>query len=81
MSKVLLLSSFLKKPLLPKESLSRSAIARTLSIVPANKMHTTAAASAADFLSFVNASPTPFHAVKSVKAKLVAAGFKEIKVG
>jgi len=33
-----------------------------------------------DFLSFVNASPTPFHAVKSVREKLANAGFKEIKV-
>lgn len=33
-----------------------------------------------DFLSFVNASPTPFHAVRSVKEKLVKAGFEEIKV-
>lgn len=33
-----------------------------------------------DFLSFVNASPTPFHAVRSVKEKLNTAGFKEIKV-
>lgn len=33
-----------------------------------------------DFLSFVDASPTPFHAVKSVKERLTKAGFKEIKV-
>ena len=33
-----------------------------------------------DFLDFVNASPTPFHAVKSVKERLTAAGFKEIRV-
>lgn len=33
-----------------------------------------------DFLDFVNASPTPFHAVKSVKERLNKAGFKEIKV-
>ena len=32
-----------------------------------------------DFLKFVDASPTPFHAVKSVKQRLSAAGFKEIK--
>ncbi|ETN40724.1 aspartyl aminopeptidase [Cyphellophora europaea CBS 101466] len=32
-----------------------------------------------DFLSFVNASPTPFHAVRSVKEKLTKAGFTEIK--
>ncbi|RMZ86169.1 hypothetical protein DV737_g91, partial [Chaetothyriales sp. CBS 132003] len=31
------------------------------------------------FLDFVNASPTPFHAVRSVKERLVAAGFKEIR--
>lgn len=35
---------------------------------------------AQDFLAFVNASPTPFHAVKSVKERLSRAGFKEIKV-
>jgi hypothetical protein len=34
-----------------------------------------------DFLDFVNASPTPYHAVKSVKERLSSAGFKEIKVG
>lgn len=33
-----------------------------------------------DFLDFVNASPTPFHAVKSVKERLLQVGFKEIKV-
>ncbi|RVX69326.1 Aspartyl aminopeptidase [Exophiala mesophila] len=32
-----------------------------------------------DFLDFVNASPTPFHAVKSVKERLTKVGFKEIK--
>jgi aspartyl aminopeptidase len=32
-----------------------------------------------DFLSFVNASPTPFHAVKSAKDRLVQAGFEEIR--
>ena len=35
---------------------------------------------ALDFLAFVNASPTPFHAVRSAKQRLVEAGFKEIKV-
>jgi aspartyl aminopeptidase len=33
-----------------------------------------------DFLDFVNASPTPFHAVKSVKERLTSAGFKQINV-
>ncbi|KPI42609.1 Aspartyl aminopeptidase [Cyphellophora attinorum] len=33
-----------------------------------------------DFLDFVNASPTPYHAVRSVKAKLSKAGFTEIKI-
>ncbi len=33
-----------------------------------------------DFLDFVNASPTPFHAVRSVKERLSKAGFQEIKV-
>jgi aspartyl aminopeptidase len=34
---------------------------------------------AEDFLSFVNASPTPFHAVKSARERLEKAGFKQIK--
>ncbi|EFW14340.1 aspartyl aminopeptidase [Coccidioides posadasii str. Silveira] len=34
---------------------------------------------ALDFCSFVNASPTPFHAVASARTRLVDAGFKEIK--
>ncbi|OJJ60794.1 hypothetical protein ASPSYDRAFT_87371 [Aspergillus sydowii CBS 593.65] len=34
---------------------------------------------ALDFLSFVNASPTPFHAVNSAKSLLANAGFQEIK--
>lgn len=34
---------------------------------------------AEDFLSFVNASPTPFHAVASAKQRLEKAGFKLIK--
>lgn len=37
-------------------------------------------AAADDFLDFVNASPTPFHAVKSMKDRLSAVGFKQIKV-
>jgi aspartyl aminopeptidase len=35
---------------------------------------------AEDFLAFVDASPTPFHAVRSAKEKLEKAGFKHIKV-
>ena len=31
------------------------------------------------FLEFVNASPTPYHAVRSAKERLTSAGFKEIK--
>ncbi|KAF7510669.1 hypothetical protein GJ744_006035 [Endocarpon pusillum] len=42
-------------------------------------MPATATAAAKDFLSFVDASPTPFHAVKGVKAKLAEAGFQELK--
>ncbi|KAG0138719.1 peptidase M18 [Tuber indicum] len=34
---------------------------------------------ALDFLSFVNASPTPFHAVESAKQRLLGAGFSEIR--
>ncbi|KAJ5219987.1 Aspartyl aminopeptidase [Penicillium chermesinum] len=34
---------------------------------------------AQDFLDFVNASPTPFHAVQSAKDLLAKAGFQEIK--
>ncbi|PYI13465.1 aspartyl aminopeptidase [Aspergillus japonicus CBS 114.51] len=34
---------------------------------------------ALDFLSYVNASPTPFHAVQSAKDLLAKAGFQEIK--
>ncbi|KAF2095739.1 peptidase M18, aminopeptidase I [Rhizodiscina lignyota] len=36
-------------------------------------------AAAEGFLSFVNASPTPFHAVQSAKSRLDQAGFKSIK--
>ncbi|KAL7267549.1 hypothetical protein RUND412_009862 [Rhizina undulata] len=32
-----------------------------------------------DFLSFVNASPTPFHAVESAKQRLLKGGFVEIR--
>ncbi|KAL9058458.1 MAG: hypothetical protein Q9162_001754 [Coniocarpon cinnabarinum] len=37
------------------------------------------ASAALDFVDFLNASPTPFHAVRSVKQRLAAAGFKLIK--
>ncbi|KAF7846567.1 hypothetical protein BT93_L4144 [Corymbia citriodora subsp. variegata] len=40
---------------------------------------TTALKPAEEFLDFVNASPTPFHAVQSAKARLEKAGFKQIK--
>ncbi|KKZ64312.1 aspartyl aminopeptidase [[Emmonsia] crescens] len=36
-------------------------------------------AQANDFLSFVNASPTPFHAVASASKRLIDAGFQEVK--
>ncbi|KAI5793148.1 peptidase M18 [Geopyxis carbonaria] len=42
-------------------------------------MSSTSRKYALDFLSFVNASPTPFHAVESAKQRLVKAGFCEIK--
>lgn len=35
---------------------------------------------AEDFTDFLNASPTPFHAVQSSKLRLEKAGFKQIKV-
>lgn len=35
---------------------------------------------AEDFVSFLNASPTPFHAVQTSKQRLEKAGFKQIKV-
>lgn len=35
---------------------------------------------AEDFTEFLNASPTPFHAVQSSKLRLEKAGFKQIKV-
>lgn len=34
---------------------------------------------AAEFLRFVNISPTPFHAVEAVRHRLVKSGFNEIK--
>ena len=37
------------------------------------------AKAANDFLTFVNASPTPFHAVDGAKQRLVKAGFEEIR--
>lgn len=35
---------------------------------------------AEDFTDFLNASPTPFHAVHTAKQRLEKAGFKQIKV-
>lgn len=35
---------------------------------------------AEDFTTFLNASPTPFHAVETAKQRLEKAGFKQIKV-
>ena len=52
----------------------------TLSSRPCLTMTVNTAAAAKDFVSFVNASPTPFHAVKSVKERLAKAGFQAIKV-
>jgi aspartyl aminopeptidase len=38
-----------------------------------------ASKAAHDFVKFVNASPTPFHAVKNVKQRLASNGFTEIR--
>jgi len=35
---------------------------------------------AEDFVEFLNASPTPFHAVHTAKQRLEKASFKQIKV-
>ncbi|KAL1306435.1 hypothetical protein AAFC00_005134 [Neodothiora populina] len=42
-------------------------------------MASKALASASDFIDFVNASPTPFHAVAEAKKRLEKAGYKQIK--
>lgn len=43
-------------------------------------MSTSAVTHANEFVDFLNASPTPFHAVKNGAALLEKAGFKLIKV-
>ncbi|KAE9379016.1 aspartyl aminopeptidase [Stipitochalara longipes BDJ] len=45
----------------------------------ASKGVSAAVAQAHDFLDFVNASPTPYHAVRSSVERLAKAGFEEIK--
>jgi aspartyl aminopeptidase len=57
-------------------AISKQVASRAYSSMPSASVKV----AANDFLDFVNASPTPFHAVKSVKEKLNKAGFKEIRV-
>ncbi|KAI5808763.1 peptidase M18 [Peziza echinospora] len=46
--------------------------------MPAQKPSASILKSANDFLAFVNASPTPFHAVKSARERLEKAGFTNV---
>ncbi|KAL1390042.1 hypothetical protein HDK64DRAFT_102981 [Phyllosticta capitalensis] len=59
---------------MPTPTLPLRLISRPVSRMAPSLQH------AEDFLSFVNASPTPFHAVKSSIEKLEKAGFTQIKV-
>ncbi|KAJ3288505.1 hypothetical protein HK104_008146 [Borealophlyctis nickersoniae] len=43
-----------------------------------NLLEDTAQWSAEEFLTFVNASPSPFHAVETSRTRLLAAGYKEL---
>jgi len=42
-------------------------------------LYSTAPEAAKRFLAFINASPTPFHAIQNASARLEAAGFRKIK--
>lgn len=54
-------------------------ISQFRSYTMSSKQKTSAFTAAEDFIDFVNASPTPFHAVHQSVQKFKAVGFKEIK--
>ncbi|TVY36431.1 Aspartyl aminopeptidase [Lachnellula subtilissima] len=59
-----------------------SVLRRAYSITPTTTMSSKGSASVAkahDFIDFLNASPTPYHAVHSAIQRLLQAGFEEIK--
>ncbi|KAL3428093.1 aminopeptidase I zinc metalloprotease [Phlyctema vagabunda] len=68
-----LCTGFSKRPLATKRSLTYTHSYNMAPQVSASR------AKAQDFLDFVNASPTPFHSVRSAIDRLSKAGFQEIK--
>ena len=59
-----------------KEQVTSKLSTRAFSVKP-RRMASVKAAH--DFLSFVNSSPTPFHAVHNLKQQFTRAGYTEIK--